>query len=664
MTDAAAQRAGPRRALRSAFHIDRRTHRIALAGLGAVIVALTAFGLWSNERATDASQAATAATRLSDVYERARFAVGEEESLERKYRLEPGPAALASYRAAVAGLAAALDEIRRSGPEHRQMATQLLRDHTRYLGAIEEMFSAVDAGNTRRVRAIDARRVDPLFGAIESRIDHAARAQHGAALTSLGELRSTQSFVLTGTAIAFGVGLVLIGLFGLLLARVHRAVEAHAGEREHAALHDPLTGLPNRALFADRLDHAVRAASRDPAPFSVLMLDLDRFKEINDTLGHATGDLLLQAVGPRLESALRPGDTVARLGGDEFALLLPSAGSEDARAVATRALAALREPFALPSITVSIDASVGIVTSPTHGRDAETLMQRVDVAMYLAKGQGGGDMLYDAARDPYDPERLAFAGDLRRAIDDDELELHYQPKFDTHTLEVTTVEALVRWLHPDRGLLGPDQFIPLAEHTGAIRALTLLVLRKAVRQVAAWRASGLDLCVAVNLSVANLLDDGLVDDVADILEREDVPARYLELEITESTLMTDPERATTLLEELAAMGVQLSIDDFGTGYSSLAYLRRLPIKEIKIDRAFVRHLAVDESDATIVRSTIELSHSLDLAVVAEGVEDARSLERLRDFGCDRAQGFHLARPAPAETIDGVLRRHATAPGAA
>ena len=639
--------------------MNRRTYRGALAGLAAVIVTLSAFGWWSTVRTSRASAQASAATRLSDVYARARFAVGEEESLERKYRLEPGADVRGKYDRAARELTGALAEIERVGaPPDRALARRLLRTHVRYLGAIERMFAAVDAGDAQRVLDIDAHGVDPLFGTIEEQVSAAAAAHHAVAQRALRELRAIDRFMVTATSVAFAIGLLLLSFFGLLLARVHRALETHAAEREHAALHDPLTGLPNRALFANRLAHAVRAADRDPAPFSVLMLDLDRFKEINDTLGHVTGDRLLQAVGSRLQEALRPGDTVARLGGDEFALLLPSAGCDDAREVAARALAALRAPFELTALTVSVDASIGIVTYPTHGDDADMLMQRVDVAMYLAKGEGGGDRVYDAARDPYDPEQLALAGELRRAIDEDELELHYQPKFDTRTMRLTGVEALARWRHPERGLLGPDQFIALAEHIGVIRGLTLLVLQKATRQLAAWRAAGLDLSVAVNLSVANLLDHGLVDDIAAVLDGAQVPAGRLELEITESMLMTDPERATALLERLAALGIRLSIDDFGTGYSSLAYLRRLPVSEIKIDRSFVRHLAVDDSDAAIVRSTIELSHSLDLQVVAEGVEDARSLERLREFGCDHAQGYHLARPAAADALHDLLHAHA------
>jgi len=414
-------------------------------------------------------------------------------------------------------------------------------------------------------------------------------------------------------------------------------------------------------LFSDRLKHAIAASRPDPALFSVLMIDLDRFKEINDTLGHSIGDRVLCEIGPRLQPILRPGDSLARLGGDEFALLLPTAGSEQATEVSRHVLAAMHEPFALGELTVTVDASVGIVTYPTHGEDAETLVQRADVAMYVAKEQGRGAALYDPAEDPYEPERLLLIGDLRDAINDGQLDLHYQPKFATGDLRMVGVEALVRWQHPTRGQLPPGDFIPLAEHTGLIRPLTLEVLGKATRQWRSWHQDGLEVTMAVNLSVANLLDDQLVDDVARILTAEQMPAERLVLEITESTVMTDPQRTIAMLERLAAMDIRLSIDDYGTGHSSLAYLRRLPVHELKIDRAFIEHLAVDDQDLQIVRSTIALGHSLGLRVVAEGVEDARALALLQHDACDLVQGFHLGHPVPPDELLDQLRIAASHP---
>jgi diguanylate cyclase (GGDEF)-like protein len=470
----------------------------------------------------------------------------------------------------------------------------------------------------------------------------------------LGELRVDQHPTLAADELAF------LQAMANVLAEAIERLRAEEDVR-HQALHDALTGLPNRVLFADRLEHAIAAARRDPAPFSVLMIDLDRFKEINDTLGHSVGDRVLRDIGPRVTPVLRPGDSLARLGGDEFAVLLPTADTEQAKEITDRILGAMREPFALGELTVTVDASVGIVTYPIHGDDTETLMQRADIAMYLAKGHGRGQALYDPAKDPYDPKRLMLIGDLRDAISDGQLELHYQPKFTTGDLHLVGVEALVRWQHPTRGQLPPGDFIPLAEHTGLIRPLTLEVLRMAARQWRAWHEEGLEVTVAVNISVANLLDNQLIDDLTRILAEEQMPAERLVLEITESTVMTDPPRTIAILERLAAMDIELSVDDYGTGHSSLAYLRRLPVHELKIDRAFVQHLAVDDQDVQIVRSTIDLGHSLGMRVVAEGVEDARALSLLQEHDCDLVQGFHLGRPVPADSLLHQLRTEASRP---
>jgi diguanylate cyclase len=637
------------------------TYRVALCGLAAVLLVLTTFGVASALRTSHAAARVSVSSDLSDAYQRARFAVGEEESLERKYRLEPGPSVRARYDGAAKDLVVALREIARIGtPADRALTHRLLDVHTSYLHAIGRMFAAVDARDIKRVLAIDAGQTEPRFAAIEERVGEAAAAHDQAAATDLRGLRTTERSVLTATPLVFAVGLALLGFLTVLLAQINSQLARQARESEHAALHDALTGLPNRVLFADRLEHAIAAARRDPAPFSILMIDLDRFKEINDTLGHTVGDQVLCEIGPRLMGVLRPGDSLARLGGDEFALLLPSAGIEEAKEVTARVLATMREPFALREMTVSVDASVGIVTYPTHGEDAETLVQRADIAMYLAKGHGRGEALYDPAEDPYDPERLLLIGDLRDALDNDELELHYQPKFATGDLRLVGVEALVRWQHPTRGELQPGDFIPLAEHTGLIRPLTLFVLREAAQQWRAWHAEGLDVTIAVNLSVANLLNIQLVDDVKRILAEEQLPPKHLVLEITESSVMTDPQRTIAMLERLAAMDIRLSIDDYGTGHSSLAYLRRLPVHELKIDRSFVQHLGVDDQDLEIVRSTIALGHSLGLRVVAEGVEDSRALALLQDDDCDIVQGFHLGRPVPPDALLDVLRDAASA----
>jgi diguanylate cyclase (GGDEF)-like protein len=481
--------------------------------------------------------------------------------------------------------------------------------------------------------------------------------------TVRADIARVRSYRRLGLGVGLLGGLILLVAGGLLLRlsrerdRLGEGLRAESATNAYNSLHDVLTGLPNRALFSDRLEHRLRSANRDPSPFSVLAFDLDRFKEINDTLGHSTGDYLLREIDSRVRPALRSGDTLARIGGDEFAVLLPAADGDHALRVAGRLLSALREPFTLDHLRVSVGASIGIVTFPTHGEDGETLVQRADVAMYLAKGNGLGVSVYDRSADPYNPERLALVGELRSAIAAEELELYYQPLFDTADMHVGAVEALARWRHPTRGMRSPDEFIPIAEQTGLIKPLTMLVTRMAARQCREWNESGLALTVAVNLSAENLLDLELVDDVARILDEERLPAGRLEIEVTESMVMVDPERATAQLRRLSAMGIRLAIDDFGTGHSSLAYLRSLPVSDLKIDRAFIRDLATSEDDAAIVRSTIELAHQLGLRVVAEGVEDAASLTILQELNCDRAQGFHLCRPAPAEQLLAQLQRH-------
>jgi diguanylate cyclase (GGDEF)-like protein len=419
---------------------------------------------------------------------------------------------------------------------------------------------------------------------------------------------------------------------------------------EHQALHDALTDLPNRVLLHDRLQQAIRAAERSRSSVALLVMDLDRFKEVNDTFGHHTGDQLLQQLGQRLGSVLRGSDTIARLGGDEFAVLLPTATFEDARQIAERLLQVLEEPFSLGGLQLEIDASIGIALSPDHGLDAETLLRRADVAMYVAKRSSTGHALYTADQDEHSPMRLAMVGELRRAIDHNELALYYQPKLSLASGQVTCVEALVRWDHPRHGMLGPDVFVPIAEQTGLIRPLARWVLDAALRQCNRWRQDGLDLSVAVNLSMRNLHDPEVVDMSRQLLLRWGIPPARLVVEITESSLMADAARAMEVLGRLRGMGVSVSIDDFGTGYSSLAYLKRLPVDELKIDKSFVAHVATDRNDAAIVRSTIGLAHDLGLSVVAEGIEDHQTLELLAGLGCDVAQGYFISRPLPVVAL--------------
>jgi diguanylate cyclase (GGDEF)-like protein/PAS domain S-box-containing protein len=423
-------------------------------------------------------------------------------------------------------------------------------------------------------------------------------------------------------------------------------------EQRHAALHDALTGLPNRVSLQNQLQVAYQAVSADHSrSFALMILDLDRFKEVNDTLGHHVGDVLLQQLGRTLEGAVRATDLVARLGGDEFAVLLPSTDAVGAVVVAKNLVHALEDPFLLEGHPIAVDASIGIAIAPEHGRDADTLMRCADVAMYQAKRSGVGVALYTAADDIHRPDRLALLGELRTAIDNGELLLHYQPKLDMHDGSLVGVEALVRWLHPQRGFLPPMEFIPLAEQTGLIYPLSQWVLDAALKQHQAWANMGMYVPVAVNLSRRTLHDPQMPEMVATLLDRWNVAPGALVLEITESGLMADPQRATENLMQLRNRGVRISIDDFGTGYSSLASLKNLSVDELKIDRSFVQAMATDASSRAIVRSVIDLADALKLRAVAEGVEDRDTWDVLAALGCEVAQGYFLSRPVAAAELE-------------
>ena len=460
------------------------------------------------------------------------------------------------------------------------------------------------------------------------------------------------------------LGLELIaGLFVLwaalfrIVAGASRRLRAQAEENRHQALTDELTGLPNRTQFQYRVAEAVAATERAGRSCAVMLADLDRFKEINDTLGHHIGDQLLAEVGARLEGVLRGTDLVARLGGDEFAVLLPDVADADAAvAVAEKLLAVLDEPVKVGEITLVVRASLGIAIGCCGAVDAETLLQQADVAMYVAKERHQGAVVYRQELDHYSAERLSLVAELRHAIDTGELVVYSQPKARLRDGQVTGVEALVRWQHPQRGSLPPDEFIPLAEQTGLIGRLTEVVLTDALEAVAGWRRSGLDVSVAVNLSVRSLYDPELPARVAAQLTAHQLPPGALELEITESTMMDRPAAAAEMLQRLADLGVHVAVDDYGTGHSSLAYLHRLPVSTLKIDKSFVLAMEASVEAAAIVRSTIELAHSLGLSVVAEGVETDAVWSRLNDLGCDAAQGFLLSRPVPAADLQATLAR--------
>ncbi len=420
----------------------------------------------------------------------------------------------------------------------------------------------------------------------------------------------------------------------------------------YEATHDSLTGLPNRALFLDRLQQATNAGKRDDILMGVLILDMDRFKEVNDTLGHHIGDRLLKQISLRLAGAIRQTDTLARIGGDEFGFVLPRLQDRsDVEKIAQKVIKSLATPFMLENLSLDVQVSIGAANFPEHGKDADTLVQRADVAMYVAKQNKLGFALYSKALDQHSPHRLTLMGELRQAINNDELLLHFQPKVISETGRLHAVEALVRWNHPVHGIMPPDDFIPLAERTGLIDDLTIWVLKQSLKQCSVWRRKKLGLGIAVNLSSLCLLNPDFPELLTGLLTSYDVPPESLIMEITETSIMVDPERSLNILNQIHQKGVKLSIDDFGTGYSSLAYLKKLPVTELKIDKSFVTEMLHFDNDETIVNATIQLGHNLGLKLVAEGVEDQETFNALRTMGCDLQQGYHISKPLPADELE-------------
>jgi diguanylate cyclase (GGDEF)-like protein len=450
----------------------------------------------------------------------------------------------------------------------------------------------------------------------------------------------------------------------LAVGRDITEIDRYRRDIHHQAFYDSLTGLPNRALLFESISRLSREhADRGHPGFALMLLDIDNFTEINDALGQGAGDPVLQETGRRLAATVHAADLAARLGGDEFGILLPGASARTAQELAGRILRALEAPFAIAGQTLEVGASIGIARYPEHGHDPQLLLQRADVAMYTAKHDHAGVAVYREEQDQHSVHRLALTRELRQGLQEQQLILYYQPKIDLATGGVEGVEALVRWRHPTRGLIPPDTFIPLAEQNGLIGQLTAWVLETALAQCRAWQIAGTTLAVAVNLSARTLQDPQLPDLVGRLLVHHALAGSTLTLEITESSLIGDPDRAREVLRRLHALGIQLSIDDFGTGYSSLGYLKDLPVDEVKIDRSFVRSLygTQESTDVPLVRSIIALAHALHLRVVAEGVEDARTRAILADLCCDAVQGYLISRPLPAGELDLWLQTFRPAP---
>jgi diguanylate cyclase (GGDEF)-like protein len=580
-----------------------------------------------------------------DVWQNARAELAKAESAAHTHVEHHWPGARAELSRATQGLGDSLQFIEQhADPDDVEYAQQVRTGVARYLEATRQLLAADAADDTARVRALEAREVEPALAELADQLEEGAQDEQDQVEAGVAAQRRLGRTLVVAIPVVFTVGLgLLIGCWVTLVGYQRRI--------KHQSLSDTLTGLPNRILLHDRTSQAIRQSDRELIPAALLLIDLDRFKEVNDTLSHHYGDQLLIQVGQRLQDALRQVDTVARLGGDEFAVLLPRIETgEGAVMVAKKLQAALEEPFVLEGLTLDVEASIGVAIYPDHGNNPEELLQRADIAMYAAKETHAGFMLFDPKQDQHSPKRLALLGELRRALEQRQLLLHYQPKVDAHTGRVLGVEALVRWQHPSHGLVPPNEFIPLTERTGLIVPLTHYVLDEALRQCRRWRAAGHELSVAVNVSARRLLDLHFPDEVGELLEHHQVPASLLVVELTESTIMADPVHALEILSKLNAMGVQLSIDDFGTGYSSMAYLKSLPVHELKVDRSFVSQMLQSSSDAVIVHSTIDLGRNLGLRVVAEGVENSLTLQHLGLLGCHAVQGYHISRPIPANQL--------------
>jgi diguanylate cyclase len=637
----------------------RHRSRLATVGLALILVLLAGFSLLAAVRTNAAAKQVDRDNAEQRVWQNARLELANAETA-RHQLMEHGRS---SARADIARRTEVLHRsvgfiTQHADPDDVSFAQQVGTDLARYQQATGRLLAAVAAGNTARAHRIEEREVEPALAALADRLEDGTQDEQEQLEASVAAQRQLGRTLVMAIPVVFTLGLgLLIGCWVLLVSYQRRI--------KQQALFDPLTGLPNRTLLYDRTGQAMRQADRELVPAALALIDLDRFKEVNDTLGHHFGDQLLIMVGQRLRATLRQVDTVARLGGDEFAVLLPRIeAAEGAVTVAKKLQAALEEPFVLQGLALDMEASIGLALYPDHGSDPEELLQRADIAMYRAKETHAGFLLFDAKQDQHSPKRLALLGELRRALEQRQLLLHYQPKVEARSGRVLGVEALVRWQHPDRGLVSPDEFIPLAERTGLIGPLTHYVLDEALRQCREWRDAGHELSVAVNVSARRLLDLHFPDEVADLLTGHQIPAELLVIELTESTIMADPVHALDILTRLNTMGVQLSIDDFGTGYSSMAYLKHLPVHELKVDRSFVSQMLQTSSDAVIVHSTIDLGRNLGLRVVAEGVENSLTLQQLSLLGCHAVQGYHISRPVPPDDLIAWLEQQATTPATA
>jgi diguanylate cyclase (GGDEF)-like protein len=645
---------------------SRAIARWAVVGLALGLSALTGLALWSTVSTERTTAAAGRLDRTSAVWGQVLLHVSvENEALTDYLRAsstvgrQPLVSALGSAGSDLAWLA------QHGSPTEIRQVVAVQATYRTYTDSLRLVIAAGNRGNKTLV-ALLADQAALVASSLRKQVVANALRQHEE-MTGYLTLVRRQNHQLRAAAVAISsFDLLLVVVCGTVVLTYQRRVERQAVDSRHRSLHDSLTGIANRVLLADRIEEALQATGRRGGSVALLLLDLDRFKEINDTLGHHHGDLLLEQVAARLSAVARDGDTVARLGGDEFAVLLPDVGcAQDAMAVADRMLSAVVSPAVLEGIVVDVSASIGVSVHPLPSKTASELLQHADIAMYNAKRGHHGTAMYDPLDDRRSSDQLTLLSELRQAVHSDQLVLHYQPKLRTDTGMVCGVEALVRWRHPRLGLLPPADFIGLAEQSDLIQPLTERVLELALQQHRAWQRDGLLLPVAVNIGTRSLLDGGLPDRVAALLAKYKTTPGQLTLEITESAVITDPARAAAVLGALRDIGVRRSVDDFGTGYSSMAYLQSLPLSELKIDKRFITEMGSSASSTAIVLAVLALARALELEAVAEGVEDEATWQALSAAGCDVAQGYHMSRPLPAAELAAWLAdRSVPAAGAA
>jgi diguanylate cyclase (GGDEF)-like protein len=637
---------------------EPRTRRLrslaTTAALGSVLVALGGYTIIGTARTTLAAQHHGRALAVDAWFSDARSAIALEEVHLRHYQVEPSSAVRDRFTRVADSVGPALRRAAEADPIGAgRDARRLIVEQDAYRLLASQVLDLVADGDPRR-GTVDRLELTPAYYTLQEDIDSVSRAYHINAQRQAEDLRRAEVRMLIGTSVGFGIGLMLVAVIWRLVLSYQRRLVQNADASEQMALHDPVTGLPNRTMFHRRLTGAIEALASPGRQLALMMIDLNGFKAVNDTLGHHAGDNLLAEVGRRLKISARDGDTVARLGGDEFAVLLPDIGDVVAACqIADRLAEALRHDFVLDVGLAAVSGSIGVAIG-ARDQSAEALLRQADSAMYRAKSDGGGVAVYDPCVDAEEPDRMAVFGELRALLDagdpDGQLALYFQPQVHIGSATVTAVEALVRWRHPARGLLMPEAFLSIAESRGLEIPLTYHLLDVAAEHAARWHASGRPMMVSVNVSPRCLLHSEFVPRVQAAVARSALPRSLLQLELTERSVMSDPERSRDVLRQIRNLGIKISIDDFGTGFSSLSQLKQLPADELKIDQSFVRGLPDDAEDVVLVRSAIDLAHNLGLTVVAEGVERLDALALLHELGCDIAQGFALSRPSPDENL--------------